>query len=342
MMNEDAFRKKITWFNFVCCLLVIWNHAGNAELFFPGIAADAPLMRLQYRVTPELIRVNIPGFLMLSGYLFYRNFTPDQLAGKWKRRVHSLLIPYLLWNALYYAAYLAASYLDVMQGIINRTGLAFTLSGALRAIVKYEFNPVFWFMYQLLWLVLLAPVLYFFLKGVRRGALFLAALTAAVFAGVSLPELNLDALLYYSAAAYAALHLRNAAEAPWNRRRFACGAALLALGLLISRPYYTDYFVPGIVFYQLFASVGFWLMVPEKRLGKIRPVMTMTFFIYAFHFVPVRFLNKAAALLFPGNEAVCLALFALMPLIAVLCCRLAAGLLSRFLPRAFGVLSGGR
>ena len=60
--------------------------------------------------------------------------------------------------------------------------------------------------------VLLAPVLYLFLKNIWTGAAFLLVLLVALFKGVALPELNLDALIYYSFAAYAALHGRKWAE----------------------------------------------------------------------------------------------------------------------------------
>ena len=65
-------------------------------------------------------------------------------------------------------------------------------------------------------LVLLAPVLYLFLKNIWTGAAFLLVLLVALFKGVALPELNLDALIYYSFAAYAALHGRKWAEAVWS------------------------------------------------------------------------------------------------------------------------------
>ena len=341
-MEERKFRAKITWFNFICCVLVIWNHSGNAELFFPGIAADDPLMHFEYRIVPEIIRVNIPCFIMLSGYLFYRDFSWDKLMGKWKRRVRSLLIPYLLWNTLYYAGYLLTSHVDGLQGIVNKPGLSLTFEGAFNAIVRFAFNPVFWFMYQLLILVALAPVLYFFLQRVWSGIIFLAVLLYALFMGVALPELNLDALIYYSAAAFIAVHLKESAEAPWSRRRVLFGIVLLAAGIFVGRRYYTEYFVPGIVLYQLAASISVWLMVNEERLGRIRPFMTCTFFIYAFHFIPVRFVNKAAAILFPGQKAVAVLLFFFMPVIAVSVCFQAARFLRRFLPKVCMVLNGGR
>ena len=200
-MPEPKFHQKIAWFNFICCLMVIWTHSGNADLFFPELGQDAPWWHFQYPVMQEILRVDIPCFFMLSAYLFYRNFTMKRLGEKLNKRLHSLLVPYLLWNTIYYVAYVAASRIPGLQMIANRTDLVITTSGAWQAITKYTFNPVFWFMYQIILLVLLAPVLYLFLKNIWTGAAFLLVLLVALFKGVALPELNLDALIYYSFAA---------------------------------------------------------------------------------------------------------------------------------------------
>ena len=218
-MPEPKFHQKIAWFNFICCLMVIWTHSGNADLFFPELGQDAPWWHFQYPVMQEILRVDIPCFIMLSAYLFYRNFTMKRLGEKLNKRLHSLLVPYLLWNTIYYVAYVAASRIPGLRTIANRTDLVITPSGAWQAITKYTFNPVFWFMYQIILLVLLAPVLYLFLKNIWTGAAFLLVLLVALFKGVALPELNLDALIYYSFAAYAALHGRKWAEAVWSWKR---------------------------------------------------------------------------------------------------------------------------
>ena len=158
-MPEPKFHQKIAWFNFICCLMVIWTHSGNADLFFPELGQDAPWWHFQYPVMQEILRVDIPCFIMLSAYLFYRNFTMKRLGEKLNKRLHSLLVPYLLWNTIYYVAYVAASRIPGLRTIANRTDLVITTSGAWQAITKYTFNPVFWFMYQIILLVLLAPVL---------------------------------------------------------------------------------------------------------------------------------------------------------------------------------------
>lgn len=50
----------------------------------------------------------------------------------------------------------------------------------LAAVLHYQYAPVFWYLYQLMFLILLSPVLYWIIKNRTRGLVFLAAVMAAV------------------------------------------------------------------------------------------------------------------------------------------------------------------
>lgn len=54
-------------------------------------------------------KLSVPIFLIISGYLFFREgdqeFTKDLWTSKLKRRISSLLVPYLLWNLIGYIIY---------------------------------------------------------------------------------------------------------------------------------------------------------------------------------------------------------------------------------------------
>ncbi|MDE6292589.1 MAG: acyltransferase, partial [Bacilli bacterium] len=57
---------------------------------------------LEFTISDYLCRVAVPIFYVVSGYLFFvkSNLSFRSLKLKLKRRVHSILIPYLLWNAI--------------------------------------------------------------------------------------------------------------------------------------------------------------------------------------------------------------------------------------------------
>lgn len=341
-MEEKLFRSKVSWFNFICCLLVVWNHAGNSELFGVGSSPADPLYRFEYITVPSAVEINIPCFMMLSAYLFYRGFSWVKLTEKWKRRIKTLLIPYLLWNTLYYLGFLLAGQLPILNSIIGKGEIVFNLQNALNAIIKFAYNPVFWFMYQLILLVILAPVLYLVLKRWWSGLLFLCLLWIGMFQGTALPELNLDALIYYSTAAFFALHGRKSMEHSWTFKRFLFGAVIVSFGIVLRFGYLEVAGIPGLVYYRLSVPIGLWLMVNEQWLGRVRPWMTCTFFIFAVHFIPVRFINKAAALMLPGNAAVACLLFLAMPVLTIIICYQPVRLMRKYTPRLWGLMNGNR
>ena len=82
-MEEGKFRRKIGWFQFLSCLMVIWTHAGNAELFMGKLDAGHLLMRLQTKFVPAVMRICIPAFIMISGYQFFRGFTMEAVVLFW-------------------------------------------------------------------------------------------------------------------------------------------------------------------------------------------------------------------------------------------------------------------
>ena len=91
-MTELEFRNKVTWFSFALSLLVIWVHSYNAELFLGYQAATGMVYVLEHRIGDWLGQIAVPGFFMISGYRFYRDFDWGKLRGKWQRRIKSLLV----------------------------------------------------------------------------------------------------------------------------------------------------------------------------------------------------------------------------------------------------------
>lgn len=173
-MTELEFRNKVTWFSFALSLLVIWVHSYNAELFLGYQAATGMVYVLEHRIGEWFGQIAVPGFFVISGYQFYRDFDWGKLKGKWQRRVKSLLVPYIVWNFLYYLSYVTASRIPAVRDVVGKGVVEFSLASAVDAVIGHTYNNVFWYLYQLLWLVVLAPVLYPLLKRMWSGLLLLA------------------------------------------------------------------------------------------------------------------------------------------------------------------------
>ena len=142
---------------------------------------------------------------MISGYLFYRGFRWEMLWGKWNRRIRSLLVPFILWNFLYYIGYVIGSRLPWVADVVGKGMIPFTLGAAIDAVINYTYNYVFWYLYQLIALTLLAPVLYPLLKRWQTRIGLMAVLWWMAWKDIQLPAVNVDALIYYGTAASLAM-----------------------------------------------------------------------------------------------------------------------------------------
>ena len=345
-VEEKRFRNKINWFTFFFSVLVIWVHSYNTVLFLGKTRIAYEVDALERFLGDQVAQIAVPGFFLISSYLFFRNFTLDRLWIKWNSRIRSVLVPYIVWNLLYYLGYVIGSRLPAMSGIIGKGRIPFRFTVAADAVLHYTYNYVFWYLNQLIVLILLAPVIYLIIRRRLTGVMLLTGILAAIYSGGALPLVNLDALFYYSFGAFAAVVERELAEQTWNRKSLLAGLAILAAGLLIK-----DLDLPGsikgevaatTVIFRLFIPVGLWLLVPEGLLGEAKDWMKQNFFLYAVHFAMVRLINKTGAFLLPAFPALPLGFFLLMPVLCVIFSYWAGLFLRRYLPVLWNLLNGGR
>ena len=237
-MEEKQFRDKIYWLTFLFSLLVVWVHSFNGELFMGTPEAALKVAGIERILGERLGQIAVPGFFMVSSYLFFRGFCWEKLIPKWRSRIRSLVLPYLLWNFLYYIGYVAATRLPGLSGVVGKTPIPFNGTQLFDALVCYSYNPVFWYLFQLILLVALAPLVYTVMRGNLTGAAALGIMAFGLWKNWAMPLLNLDALFYFCAAAWASLHRdtwgRGIEERTGVRKNMTAGAILLtAMGLLL-------------------------------------------------------------------------------------------------------------
>ena len=167
--NEKNYRNKITLLSFVLAILVVTIHAENLSVY--SIDSGALFWIEKYENTFATIAV--PTFFALSAYLFFQNYSPDKLLSKWKGRVFSILIPYLIWNGIAYLFYQSINCLPFVQGKINQDLEPFSFLGLLKDMVLGGHN-VTWFLQNLMAYMIVTPLLYWFIK-YRIGAAIVLA-----------------------------------------------------------------------------------------------------------------------------------------------------------------------
>ena len=350
-MQDRRFRSQISWLMFFFSILVIWVHSYNVELFAGttmGAAWD-PAVQIETFWSIGVGQIAVPGFFLLSSYLFFRNFNKEKLPLKWKSRFFSVVVPYGAWNFLYYLGYVTATRIPMVQQVVGKEPIPFNTEEVLNAILHYSYAPIFWYMFQLILLLILAPIIYALVKNRWIGMIWLAALIAAMYFHLDTGHPNTDALFYFSFAAYGAVHWRGFLERKGTNDRIMAG-----VGLLIVAVYsYGMMKEPGAnvlwtISYRLLTPCSLFLMTSSVELPTVRPWMRQSMFLYGIHFIIVRFVNKGAALLLhrsipeSGWMSAALIVYFALPAMIVAVSYLAARILSRFLPPVWRILSGGR
>jgi surface polysaccharide O-acyltransferase-like enzyme len=152
---------------------VVFIHAYGFKARFAGgepgpyQVADAATL-VEYYLSHVVAPISVPLFYFMSGFLFFAHFdgTAQAYGSKLKSRVRTLLVPYLFWNiltigllALAQANTHTAHYFSGAYAPISSFGpfdYLNALAGFTRAPVAYQF----WFIRDLMILVLLSPLLY--------------------------------------------------------------------------------------------------------------------------------------------------------------------------------------
>lgn len=343
-------RTRIYLYNFILCVLVIFVHAGNLAPNAAALAAAASApgaglsLKLENLLSNVLGQFAVPGFFMLSGLLFFREeLNGEALLGKLRRRAFSLLLPYLCWNALYYLLHL----------LLGDAG--FGLRELAEGLLLYRYNPVFWYVFQLLLLTCLCPLFWLLLRRRVMALLFFGGILVLIYMQRQPGPLNADALLYYFAGAmlgsydteFCALPGQDAEARRRGRRRlyWTMLMAVMAYGnLYIAQERgQTGNMLLWLVILRQFCPLCLWLglrLLPKQAESLLAEWMKPVFFVYATHYLLIR----ALARLLPDTlpETVSLVLYLCTPALCFLAGVFGLRLLQRFAPLLASVLTGGR
>lgn len=206
-MKNKEYNKRlseaITWLRFPLIFLIIMLHCysvqrleGSHETYF----------KVLYPFYNWLGETGVPGFFFISGFLFF--LSKKSYSQKILARVHTLLIPYMLWNLFMLALYGIAYAIGYPQNINGRSLVDFHFTDYLRLFWdrgSYDngnFVPILcplWYIRNLLIMSLLSPLIYYIIRYARE--LFLVAITVwwlTTYHNAFIPQ----TILFFSLGAY--------------------------------------------------------------------------------------------------------------------------------------------
>lgn len=300
-------------------------------------------------------------FYLISGYLFFQHleiWSWEIWRQKMKRRIFSLLLPFLFWNLLYW----------LYLGLPSVDGLWIRIFWA---NPDYPILMPFYFLRELMVVVALSPLFYELFRQRERtcqlmkyGALFVLFIPVLFQLSSPLPGLSYEAFLYFGMGAYFALNRMPLSDVAYKYRIWAIiffptlliamlwsGSFMTPEGRLI----YPFYIIAEVFFMLYFAS---WVV---KRC-MIRPVTDWliswqgaSFLIFAFHiyirpyaYKLVRLLGRVLtntsdvwSMAYADKHPFLVVFFSVsIWFVMLISCMIFYRVLSRFLPRTCNLLCG--
>ena len=345
----------ITALRFPLALLIVFIHSYNSV--WRGIETGS-FPTIPYFCSRILPTFAVPLFFAISGYLFFlnsKNFNLKTYTEKLKRRAFTLFIPYLLWNLIAFglyalkdvAAHQNLSFPPSLNLLWGCRTLGTTHTNLFDWTIWGSMAPVlepFWFVRDLMLVVLLSPLIYLLIRYLKIFGLLLIGAAYYLELWPNFGGVTLLGLWYFALGAWFSLTDREVIQ---KTRMLAFPALVLMFPLGAFVMLYPDfeaavrvpaqhlYVLCGMIFAVNLAHLCCCIHKPGKFLAQ------SSFFLYASHtmvLLPLStLLAKYAANTDSFNQAM---LFFALPVSATIICTLGFSLVRRILPKYHTVLTG--
>ncbi len=307
-------------------------------------------------VKQELASLDVSTFFMFAGFLFFykADFTFSTYTQKLKNRVHTLLIPYLFWNALVLALMIGGNLL--LGGLTSGANQLLSdksITQWLSMFWSYKLDtPVagqFWFIRDLMMMGICSPLLYVAIRYLKWIWVPLIGVLWALGFSSPVVGFSLEAIFFFSLGAWFSIHKVNFATLLLPLRKGMLALFLLLVGVNMTLWYANLKEVYDVVHHinilvGMAALLGW--VARGKELGKINiseKIASATFFVYGYHLLAVIFCLKLWLKLFsPISEAWLIVGYFVIP---VLVAAFGVGLyhvLKKIAPRFTAIITGGR
>lgn len=274
-------------------------------------------------------------FFAISGFLYFKNFRLNMLVTKYKSRFKSIVIPYIVWNTLYYLLFGLILKIPAIANFINDDQ---TPSVSIAGYIKYIYEGyyVFWFLRVLIWMFILTPVWYLLLKRRKyywpEGVLVLLLLVA--LGKTPIPGYYVNA--YYILGAYIGM---NHCEMVNKENHMLSILATICFPIMVflSRSY------AGQFIFSCVLLVVIWLMLDLFPLNKdIKWWIKCTFFYYCAHDMILESIEKIILIIGGRSYLMAVIDYVVAPALTLLILIGGAAILRKWLQPIWRILSGGR
>lgn len=282
-MNQSA-SEKFRWMSFWCSICIAFLHLS---------ASINPETTPQISYYQNLAVPAMSYFFFSSAYFRYRNFDRSDYLPKLKKRIKSLLIPYICWNIIGYIVCVAMDFVPFSFSGLVKMFIFVYIPGI--ELVHEPIIGALWFVIRLLTYEIALPFFYEIIKKKYRFYICIAVIIPLV----CILHVNYYSFLYwtpvYLAGAFLAFHYKEKLEQRLDTSKYSTGLKLL--GTILSIGLYLGY-AWGVRALNVSYDMERYLAVPVLLLcmylfsfyPKTGWIVTHTpFYLYCSH-IPIRLL----------------------------------------------------
>ena len=347
-MLTETQRLVIKTATFLATVLVVLRHGQNLHLYYENGSVWMPATDANIFIQEFISRFSdlaIPFFFMLSGFLYFLGTeTFSQIKEKNIRRIHSLLIPFLLWNILEIIFWGGLSFVPALHDqMIKSFGIDWSFLWILKKITIEPMNGPFWYIRTLIIFCALSPAFLIIFRHKLISLMIFGLLMrywmhidCGIFSTEGLACFFLGGMIGY-----------NKWHEKLEYREWVCPLLFVAIGTLISLNFFRITF-SGAFYLRIFLSVVFliqfslWSQKSASVRKNIGFVSSKSFFLYAIHGDTLAATSVLLSRYIPHTPTNSLLLYFTCSLTIILCSLLAAHFLQKIFPKGYSLLTGGR
>ena len=284
-------KNKIKFFSFLLSVLVILVHSINMPAIYK-IFSFENIFGIEY-----IGSIAAPGFFIISGFLFFVNVNDndkfDVIKNKMIKRIHTIVLPFLMWNSIYYM-------IKVLYELVFTKTWTFDGNKFFIAVFNYTESPHLWFLYQLILLIIITPIIFYALKNKYLTIILFIIISGLQILNINIYKLNNDALIYFYTGAILG-RVYNVNEFGLINKKYTLITLPIAIGLFFIYRFFmsisfkgANTFYLGIFFlimmriffvFSLFFLIDIFIDYRKKY-----AFTDYTFFTYCFHYLITRFM----------------------------------------------------
>lgn len=337
MEKNYNYSNKIKWLSGVYAFLVIMIHTNSYLITFADSFKDIFPHKAQVIANMMMIICNIavPSFFMFSGFLFFKDARNIDLSNiknfvgyfykKFKSRIFTLLIPYILWCCI---IFIIAHFVAIIQGRLTGAQI-FDYSSFNTYLLMSKHYLVLWYLRDLIIFTLFTPIIYICMKNKFTGIIFI------FFAGL----IN-SSLYIYLIGCFVGIWYADKIEkrVPVYIRNIGIIVLMIILSILI---FERELLVQYSVIYTTIIPIAAWCALDWGTWNKKVPdVFKNSFFIYTCHYYIYSKVCELLCKLFLYDKYSSIVIYLIAPVITLVLCWGISKILRRYFKDTWKALVG--